>query len=206
MISSDEPTPETPAQRRHTRWKPFLAGGCLGALTGIILFMGGVLIAYNFYFTQSVTRMAETKELEPVRIRADYGWTLAGIDGVTLDMQSLQGRPVFLHLWRPECVSCVAEIPGINALHAGFSHEDIAFVSIALDPGDELDAVTGLHEVAFPVYTLAGGELPEVFRTSSTPTTYIIDKAGFIVYEHSGAVDWDSPDARAFLEQLSGKP
>jgi thiol-disulfide isomerase/thioredoxin len=193
-----------PCTESYFSWKTFLAGGCLGVVLGCGLLLGGLLTAYNFFYTQSVTKMAETKELRPVEFRADYAWTLTGLDGAALDLQSLQGRPIFLHLWRPECVSCLAEVPGVNALYAAFDDRGIAFVSVALDPEDDLAATLGMHDVRFPVYTAATKDLPDAFKTSSTPTTYIIDSAGFIVYRHAGAVAWDSPDARDFLERLGG--
>ena len=187
-------------------WKPLLAGGCLGMFLGAFLLMAGFLVAYNFFYEKSVTAMAEAKVLEPVRLRADFAWTATGTDGALLDLQTLQGRPVFLHLWRPECVSCVAEIPGINALFQEFQGQGVAFVSVALDAGGDLDAALVTHDVQFPVYTLPAGKLPDFIETRATPTTYIIDAAGFVVYAHTGAVNWDTEDARAFLERLAETP
>lgn len=197
-IETNAPQPTSPTR---SAWKPFLAGGCLGIVLGAVLLMGAFLIAYNFFYTQSVTKMAEAKDLQPVRIRADFNWSLAGADGATLDLHTLQGRPIFLHLWRPECVSCLAEIPGLNALFREFEGKGIAFVSVSLD-ADPAAALAD-HDVHFPVYTAGAGGIPAPFHTLSTPTTYIIDSAGFIVFRHTGAQDWDSPDARDFLAHLA---
>jgi hypothetical protein len=76
------------------------------------------------------------------------------------------------------------------------------FVAIALGKVDDLDGELQMHGVRFPVYTVEGDKLPPIFSSTSTPTTFIIDKAGFIVYSHSGGVDWNSDDGRAFLESL----
>jgi len=168
------------------------------------LLAGGFLVAYNFFYTQSVTKMAESKELKPVVLRGDLDWAVTGVDGTTLDLQSLDGDVIFLHLWRPECVSCVAEIPGVNALYQAFASRGVAFVSIALDTDDTLAGALSVHDVQFPVYTLGDTKLPAMFEAHATPTTFILDSAGFIVYQHAGAVEWDTPDARAFLERLAG--
>lgn len=193
-------TPTTANSRSH--WKPFLAGGCLGMLLGAILLLGGLLVAYGFFQKEAVKKMAEVKEMKPVQLRADLAWTVQRPDGTSLDLQTLRGRPIFLHVWRPECVSCVAEIPGINALFDTFAAKGIAFVSIALDDTEELDVALAMHDVHFPVYTRTNDTTPSIFETRATPATFIIDQAGFIVYNHSGAVEWDSPDARDFLERL----
>lgn len=195
-----EPAP-APAPK-NSFWKPFIAGGCLGVALGMILLVGGLLVAYNFFFVTSVTKMAEAKDLRQVQFFADYDWTLTRLDGPELDLQSLKGRPVFLHLWRPECVSCVAEVRGINMLFQEYDGKGVAFVSVALDPDKDVAVTLAQHDVWFPVYTEATKKLPPAFAATSTPTTYILDKAGYIVYHHAGAVEWDSPDARAFLDHL----
>lgn len=197
-----DPTPDTPAIKPRSSWKLIMAGGCFGVLVGAIALLAGLLIAYGFYQQKAVKKMAEVKELKPVQLRADYGWTAKGVDGTTLSLESLKGKPIFLHLWRPGCVSCVAEIPGINALYNAFAEKGMQFVSIALESGKDLNSDLQVNAVEFPVYTVEDNKLPAVYSAAATPTTYIIDKAGFIVYSKTGAVDWNSEDGRAFLESL----
>lgn len=199
-----EPTMHTP-ERPRPAWKLLVAGGCLGTLFGAAVLLAGLLIAYGFFQQKAVQKMAETKDLKPVQLRADYAWEVKRMDGATLPLASLKGKPLFLHLWRPGCVSCVAEIPGINALYEATAPLGMQFVAIALGNVDDLDGELQMHGVKFPVYTVEGDKLPSLFSNSSTPTTYIIDKAGFIVYSHSGGVDWNSDDGRAFVESLCGE-
>ena len=197
---------ESSAVKSRSNWKLLMAGGCLGAIVGAVALLASLLIAYNFYQQKAVQKMAEVKELKPVQLRADYAWDAKGVDGTVLKMDALKGKPIFLHLWRPGCVSCVAEIPGINALYEAYAARGMAFVAIALGDKDELIGELQIHAVQFPVYTVEGDKLPEIFQTNSTPTTYLIDKAGFIVYSHSGGVEWNSEDGRAFVESLCGGP
>lgn len=206
-MPSDIPTftidsPETPPRR--ALWKPLLASGCLGVVLGAAGMIGSLLGAYAFFYEGAMKKIVESKEMKPVQLRADYAWEVLDMDGGSLDLRSLKGKPIFLHIWRPECASCLAEVPGVNALYAALAPKGVAFVSVALDATDnDLDVAQGVREVQYPIYTLPeGGYLPEVFNTISTPTTYIIDPSGFIVYAHSGAVNWDSPDGRDFLERL----
>jgi thiol-disulfide isomerase/thioredoxin len=196
-----EPTTHPP-ERPRTAWKHLVAGGCLGTFFGAVALLTALLVAYNFYQQKAVQKMAETKELKPVQLRADYAWEVKGVDGAPLSLETLKGKPIFLHLWRPGCVSCVAEIPGINALHEAYAAWGMQFVAIALGDVDDLDGELQMHGVEFPVYTVEGDKLPPMFSTTSTPTTFIIDRDGFIVYSHSGGVDWNSDDGRAFVESL----
>ncbi len=199
-----EPTTHT-NERPRSAWKLLVAGGCLGTFLGAAALLTALLVAYGFFQQKAVQKMAETKELKPVQLRADYVWEVKSVDGAALSLESLKGKPLFLHLWRPGCVSCVAEIPGINALYDATAPLGMQFVAIALGEVDDLDGELQMHGVKFPVYTVEGDKLPPVFSTASTPTTYIIDKAGFIVYSHSGGVDWNSEDGKAFVASLCGE-
>ena len=198
--TSHESSPAKP----RANWKLIMAGGCLGALVGAVALLAGLLIAYGFYQQKAVQKMAEVKELKPVQLRADYAWEMKGVDGSVLSLESLKGQPIFLHLWRPGCVSCVAEIPGINALYEAYAPRGMAFVAIALGEKEDLTGELQMNAVEFPVYTVEGDKLPPIFSTTSTPTTYLIDKAGFIVYAHSGGVEWNSDDGKAFVASLCG--
>lgn len=197
------PHESAPAKSRSS-WKLIMAGGCFGALAGAVALLASLLIAYGFFQQKAVQKMAEVKELKPVQLRADYAWEMKGVDGSVLSLESLKGQPIFLHLWRPGCVSCVAEIPGINALYEAYAPRGMAFVAIALGEKEDLTGELQMNAVQFPVYTVEGDKLPAVFDTTSTPTTWIIDKTGFIVYAHSGGVEWNSDDGRAFVESLCG--
>ncbi|MBX3180424.1 MAG: TlpA family protein disulfide reductase [Candidatus Hydrogenedentes bacterium] len=198
-----EPPNPTPPERKPSTWKHVVTVGCVGVVTGAALLLAALLGLYAFYQKEAIHKMAETKELKPVRLLADYGWMLEDAAGEPVDLRALRGRAIFLHLWRPECVSCVAEIPGLNALYNDTQHLDLAFVSVALDPDADLDDAVALHGVEFPVFTGKSAEIPSAFEAHSTPTTYIIAPDGFIVFRHAGAMDWDSPDARGFLESLA---
>jgi len=197
--------PAANSPEKRSSWKPIAAAGCLGMIAGAIGLLAALLIAYGFFQKQAVQKMAEVKELKPVQLRADYDWTLTKPDGSSLDMASLKGKPIFLHLWRPECVSCVAEVPGINALYADYASKGVAFVTIALGATEDLAGQLQMHAVDFPVYTVEAEKLPPLFSPASTPATWIISRAGFILYSHTGAVEWDSPDSRAFLDQLAAE-
>ena len=193
---------ESSPTKPRSNWKLLMAGGCLGVIVGAVALLASLLIAYNFYQQKAVQKMAEVKELKPVQLRADYAWEAKGMDGNALRMEDLKGKPIFLHVWRPGCVSCVAEIPGINALYEAYAARGMAFVAIALGDKDDLVGELQMHAVQFPVYTIEGDKLPAIFSASSTPTTFIIDRDGFIVYSHSGGVEWNSDDGRAFVEAL----
>jgi len=195
---SDSPSPSP----RRFHWKTLLAGAVLGMVTGALALAALLLGSYAFFQKAAVTKMAEIKELEPLALRADLNWTVTDLRGAPFDMNRLDGQPLFLHFWTPSCVSCIAEIPGINALYDTFQDRGLAFAAIALHADDALAADVAAHGIRFPVYRGNSPDIPTVFKVRSAPTTYVVDRDGFIVLHHAGAVDWTAGDGHAYLEKV----
>ena len=134
---------------------------------------------------------------------SDLGWELSDLDGRPLRLEQLRGRPIFLNLWATWCGPCMIELPSIRQLAANPRLKDVAFlcVSVEDDPAgvapvareQRLDGLTVL---------LSRGTPPLAFQTQALPTTYLIDRAGRIVVEESGAAQWDDPSVVDRLEAM----
>jgi peroxiredoxin len=55
-------------------------------------------------------------------------------DGNVIGLNDFKGKFVYLDVWATWCGPCVAEIPGMEKLINQFEAENIAFVSISIDP------------------------------------------------------------------------
>ena len=55
-----------------------------------------------------------------------------------------------------------------------------------------------------PLYVFTSPVPPEL-DAEVLPTTYIFDKAGRVVFGHTGMAQWDAPEIVAYLEALSGE-
>ena len=197
----ETPAP-APQSKRPFPWKALLAGALIGIFVGIFSLTAVVLASYTFFQKAAVTRMAETKDLKPLLLRADLDWTVDDLDGQPVSMKTLAGQPLLLHFWNPTCVSCVAEIASLNALYDAFQAKGLAFAAVALHADDALAVDVAENKIRFPVYRGDSKTVPPVFTVTATPTTYVIDRDGFILLHHTGAVDWMNGDGPAFLERL----
>lgn len=198
----DTPT-ETHSRKPAFAWKTLLVGAVLGVVVGVLGLSALVLGSYAFFQKKAVIKMAETKELSPLLLRADLEWSVTDIQGETVSMTSFSGRPLLLHFWNPTCVSCVAEIPSLNALYERFEAQGLAFAAVALHGEDSLAVDVAANDIRFPVYRGDLKGIPPVFKATATPTTCIVDPDGFIVLRHAGAVDWMAGDGPAYLERLT---
>jgi thiol-disulfide isomerase/thioredoxin len=197
----EKPTPTPPSERRFS-WKTLIVGAFLGIVIGAVGLAASILGAYAFFQKESVAKMAETKELEPLLLRADFDWSVKDLDGNATSLKALSGQPSLLHFWKPSCVSCVAEIPSMNELYEAFGAKGLNFAAIALQADEDLAVDVAEHGVRFPVYSADLNAIPPVFKIKGTPTTFVIDRDGLVILKHAGAVDWSAGDIGAYLDRL----
>lgn len=124
--------------------------------------------------------------------------------GELVSMASLRGKVVFLNFWATWCPPCQAEMPSINELRQKMEgNPNIVFMLVDAD-GDLSKAATYMAAQKFNLPVFVGeGKIPEVLFSGSMPTTVILDKAGRIAFQHSGAADYSDPKMQAFITGLA---
>ena len=132
-----------------------------------------------------------------------FPYAVRTLNGLPKNIPIGQGKLTFLNYWATWCAPCIAELPAIQKLYSDYAdkvnfllltHEEKAVVQRFLD--DE--------EYDLPVYS-PQMQAPEILRSSSIPTTFIIDSQGNIVIEETGAADWNSKKVRQLLDDLLSK-
>lgn len=202
-------------KKNKKQWLQYIVAGSIvlilyatGLLTDIIGFaQQGILKTgvMNPDTTELAVNQREDSEknnqTEIDTIKADLGFSLYDVDGKIISLEDLRGKPIFLNFWATWCPPCIAEMPGINKLHNELK-EDVNFVMISLDQNFE-KAIQFNKKKKFdlPIYQLAGG-VPEMFQSSSIPTTYIIDAKGNLALTHHGMADYDNHEFKEFLKML----
>lgn len=130
---------------------------------------------------------------------ASYDLSLVTLDGQRLSPDALKNKVVFMNVWATWCPPCVAEMPGIHQLYQSVNQEEIVFLMLSVDDDmDKLRRFMERKEYTFPVYLLAA-PLPEMYQTSSIPTTFVISPKGKIVFKEEGMANYDTEDFRQFL-------
>ncbi|NVO86416.1 TlpA family protein disulfide reductase [Hymenobacter terrestris] len=128
---------------------------------------------------------------------------LTALDGKPVNLSDLKGKAVFVNMWASWCPPCVAEMPGIQALHEKLDPEKVAFVMISLDKNPaKARAMLKRQGYTFPVY-FPTGPLAPPFDSNSIPSTVILGPNGEVAARHEGMADYDTPEFKAALEQLA---
>ena len=111
---------------------------------------------------------------------------LQNLDGETVSLSELQGKPVLINFWATWCDYCVDEIPYIQEIYEERSNKGLEV--LAINTGESSSKVRGFlesHGFSFPM--LLDADLLVALRYDVVrynklyiPTTFFIDKDGII--------------------------
>jgi len=110
--------------------------------------------------------------------------------GQPFRLKELKGQVVLLNFWATYCIPCREEIPALNQLQSELQAQGLKIVGASLDDSAE-DVNTYQAEVKkFEYQVLLGGSDAKVkYAQAVLPTTYLIDRDGFIRQKIIGARD-----------------
>ncbi len=135
----------------------------------------------------------------PVLTDQDYQWRLSDLEGNQLQLEDFRGQVLFVNAWATWCPPCRAEMPSIEKLHA--NNTGVRLLAITNEEAGVVKEYIDSKEYSLPVY-LAKSQNPVAFQSKGIPTTFIVNKAGQVVYQKTGAFDWNSKKIRDFLAEL----
>jgi peroxiredoxin len=114
------------------------------------------------------------------------------LDGRTVSLNDLHGRPVLVTFWATTCPVCRREMPDLAALYRELHPRGLEIIAVAM-PYDRPDRVLGVatrEKLPFPVALDIEGRAVHAFGgVTATPTRFLIDAEGNIVLEHVGSMD-----------------
>ena len=118
--------------------------------------------------------------------------TFTTIKGDSLSLQQLQGKTVLVSFWVTSCALCLLEIDDLIALHNSYQAQGLTTLAVALSH-DFLPAIQAMQANRKLPYTIVfdrNDEFVEAFGgVRMTPTHYLIDASGHIIWNNVGAID-----------------
>jgi cytochrome c biogenesis protein CcmG, thiol:disulfide interchange protein DsbE len=101
-------------------------------------------------------------------------------------IRSLRGYPIVINAWASWCPACLSEF-GLFATASARDGRQVAFLGADTDDSAG-DARTFLaqHPISYPSYQATTTKLSSLAVIEGLPTTIFINRAGKVVYVHSG--------------------
>lgn len=111
-------------------------------------------------------------------------FTLKDLNGNTVKLSSLRGKPVYLNFWASWCPPCKAEIPEIQNFYQ-INKDNVTVLAVNLTFNDKLSDVVNLLKASnanFPVLldTNAKSSVADAYQVYGIPASFFIDKNGIL--------------------------
>ncbi len=136
------------------------------------------------------------------RLKAQ-NFILRDLSGNQVSLEDHLGKIVFLNFWATWCPPCREEMPSMEKLHTRFKKDD--FIILAIDLQETRQQVKRFKErfkLNFTILLDSDGKVGSMYAIRSIPSTYLVDRKGYLIGGALGARDWASDDAIKLFEHL----
>lgn len=145
------------------------------------------LCAFLVFILQSAQTLADKDK--PADVTLAPAWELKDLGGKSVSLGNYKGKVVVLNFWATWCTPCLKEIPDFVAVQQHNADKGLVIIGAAMDQDDNagVKAFAKKFFVNYPI-VIAPSSMSHDYGVIGAPTTFIIDKNGFIVFRHVGAL------------------
>lgn len=124
------------------------------------------------------------------------------LDGKTLNLDSLQGKPYLLTFWSTSCPGCVEEIPHLVELDKKMQGTGFHIIAVAMsyDTPAEISTMQAQKGMTYTIAHDQNGELGKTFDVRVTPTSLMITADGKIKTRKLG--EWTPAELEQTAREL----
>ena len=120
--------------------------------------------------------------------QAAPNFELQNLDGQSVSLNDLKGKPVLINFWATWCGPCVSEMPYIQEIYDEWSGKGLIVLAINIgDSSSEAEQFLQNHNLSLPVLLDTGKVVARRYNIRGIPTTFFIDKDGIIQEKIIGA-------------------
>jgi len=125
---------------------------------------------------------------------------LKNLDGQSVSLSDLQGKPVLINFWTTWCSPCVYEMPYLQQVYEEWSDKGLMVLTINIgESSAQVEAFMQSHDLSLPVLLDTKQDAAQAYNIQYIPSTFFIDKDGIIQEKRVGAF----PNKIAIEEKLS---
>ncbi len=124
--------------------------------------------------------------------------------GKKINLTDEKDRILVVHFWATWCPPCVEEIPALTKFWEQYKgRADVSLYAVSVDKDwKTVDDFLKKTPSDLPLYHDPGEGTARRFGTTQYPETYIVNRAGRVIFRVQGAVDWSNPELKSRIEQM----
>jgi len=125
---------------------------------------------------------------------------LNNLDGQSISLSDLRGKPVFINFWATWCPPCRSEMPYIQEIYEEWSGKGLVVLAINIgESPSQVEEFMESQNLSFPVLLDTGKNVAQKYNIRGIPTSFFVDKDGVVQEKIIGAF----PSKAAIEKSLS---
>ena len=158
-------------------------------LLAVVLLFGGAFKLYD-ELTKEHTVNAEGGENRKV-LAEDF--TVYDKGGNEVKLSDYIGKPIVMNFWASWCTPCQIEMPEFDKVYQELGEEvEFLMINMTASGGETVDRAQAFVDNGgynFPIVFDTEHEAAATYGASALPTTFFIDKDGYVVNQIVGAIN-----------------
>jgi len=169
------------------------------------LALGGALVAWAmmstlFHSTPAPSASVIVVGRNPLMDQPAPNFTLQTLDGKTISLADLRGKPVIVNFWASWCVPCRDEFPLLVSAYQRYSGQGLQIVGVIHDDGPQTATdFAKSYGATWPLVLDPGDSVWQAYNGALVPISYFIDRSGVV-----RVVSYGPPPA-GFMDQEIAK-
>jgi peroxiredoxin len=151
--------------------------------------------------TASCARGAGDREaFHPIDVAAMVpAYAATTLAGDTVRVGGASGTPTVLNMWATWCTSCREEMAALDSLQREFKDRGLRVVAVSVDNSnvERVRRFAASNHLATIVAHDPAATIEQSYQVVGVPTTFVIDRAGKLVWRHTGNITDVLADAEA---------
>ena len=166
----------------------------------LIAFITALATASPATGQEPATFKAQPPELEK---RPEKEW----INSKPLKLSELHGQVVVLHFWTFGCINCQHNYPSLKAWQKNFAKKGVTIIGVHTPETARERKIENVRRSAaenglkYPIVFDKDGAIWKAWDNRWWPTTYLIDKQGFVRYRWDGELNWKGVKGEAVMRK-----
>lgn len=126
-----------------------------------------------------------------------------------ISMQDMRGQVVLLDFWGTFCQPCKKSFPKLEELSRKYGSRGLRVIGVSEDEEDDQAKIPSFADnygAKFPLVWDKDKSVAREYKPDTMPTSFIIDKKGFVRFTHVGFHDGEEVELDKEIQELLGAP